>query len=102
VYLRSAGEESGDHTGFVVLDQQLTVDPFGRPAKLFQLGVHHVAFWVDEVEPYRRRAIDGGFRCGEPSDGDSVAYGEPSGRGVRTVFLRDPDGTYVQLDQRLD
>lgn len=103
VYLRSAGELGDeDHTSFVVLDQQLTIDPFGRPSKLFQTGVHHVAFWVDDVEPYRRRALDAGFRCGEPSDADTVAYGQPSGRQVRTVFLRDPDGTFVQLDQRLD
>lgn len=103
VYLRSAGERGDDdHTSFVVLDQQLTIDPFGEPSKLFQTGVHHVAFWVDDVEPYRRRALDGGFRCGEPSDADTAAYGQPSGRRVRTVFLRDPDGTFVQLDQRLD
>ena len=27
-------------------------------------------------------------------------YGEPPGGLVRSVFLRDPEGNYVQLDQR--
>ncbi|MGF1599227.1 MAG: VOC family protein [Acidimicrobiales bacterium] len=98
VYLRA---EQGDEASFVVLDQQLSVDPFGQPAKLFSVGVHHVAFWVDDVEPYLERAAERGIRHGEPSDADSVAYGEAPGRRVRTVFLRDPDGTFVQLDQRL-
>jgi catechol 2,3-dioxygenase-like lactoylglutathione lyase family enzyme len=99
VYLRW---EQGDDATFVVLDQQLTIEPFGTPSKLFELGVHHVSFWVDDVEPYRIRALDLGFTAGEPTDSDTVAYGEAAGRGVRTAFLRDGDGTFVQLDQRLD
>ena len=31
---------------------------------------------------------------------DTVMYGEPPGGRVRSVFLRDPEGNYVQLDQR--
>ena len=27
-------------------------------------------------------------------------YGEPPGGRVKSVFLRDPEGNYVQLDQR--
>jgi hypothetical protein len=27
-------------------------------------------------------------------------YGEPAGGHVRSVFLQDPEGNYVQLDQR--
>lgn len=98
VYLRW---EQGDHSTFVVLDQQLSVEPFGLPAKLFQTGVHHVSFWVDDVEPFRQRAMQRGFAAGEPTDVDTVAYGEEAGRSVRTAFLRDGDGNWIQLDQRL-
>lgn len=28
------------------------------------------------------------------------AYGEPPGGRVKTAFLDDPDGNFVQLDQR--
>lgn len=98
VYLRW---EQGDNASFVVLDQQLTIEPFGKPSKLFALGVHHVSFWVDEIGPYRDRALEFGFSAGEPTEADTVAYGEATGRRVRTTFLRDADGTFVQLDQRL-
>lgn len=98
VYLRW---EQGDHSTFVVLDQQLSVDPFGLPAKLFQTGVHHVSFWVDDIEPFRQRALKNGFAAGEPTVSDTIAYGEAAGRQVRTGFLRDGDGNWVQLDQRV-
>ena len=97
VYLRW---EQGRHASFVVLDQQLTIDPFGAPAKLFQTGVHHVSFWVDDMEPFLRRAVKHGFAAGEPSVADTVAYGEAPGGRVRTAFIRDEDGNWVQLDER--
>ena len=41
---------------------------------------------------------------GELDDGvggaDTTMYGEPAGGFVRSVFLQDPEGNYVQLDQR--
>ena len=99
VYLRW---EQGYHATFVVLDQQLSIEPFGLPAKLFQTGVHHVSFWVDDVDPFLERAGKRGFSAGEPSVSDTVAYGEAPGRQVRTAFVRDGDGNWVQLDQRMD
>lgn len=99
VYLRW---EQGDNATFVVLDQQMSIEPFGLPAKLFQTGVHHVSFWVDDVGPILERALERGFSAGEPSVSDTVAYGEAPGRQVRTAFVRDGDGNWVQLDQRLD
>lgn len=99
VYLRW---EQGDHATFVVLDQQLSIEPFGSPAKLFQTGVHHVSFWVDDVEPFLRRAAARGFSAGQPTQLDTVAYGEAPGRRVQTAFVRDGDGNWVQLDQRMN
>lgn len=49
VYLRWA---DGEDTQFVVLDQHLGAPAQGQPAKLFQMGLHHVGFWVDDVSPY--------------------------------------------------
>ena len=44
----------------------------------------------------------GGFEIlFEPAVGDTVAYGEAPGGKVLSTFLRDPDGNYVQLDQRV-
>jgi len=99
VYLRW-GE--GSHASFVVLDEQQSAPPFGEPARLFQVGVHHVSFWVDDVDAYLERAREQGFEVVVPaSDGDTLAYGETSGGVVRTAFLQDADGNYVQLDQRV-
>ena len=99
VYLRW---REGPHETFIVLDQQLSREPFGEPAGLFQVGVHHFGFWVDDADAIAARAEQAGHPVVvRPVNGDSLAYGEPSGGVVRSAFLRDPDGNVVQLDQRV-
>jgi catechol 2,3-dioxygenase-like lactoylglutathione lyase family enzyme len=99
VYL---GLGEGPHAPFVVLDQPLTVEPEGEPARLFQTGVHHFSFWVDEIDAIVARVRAAGFEVlFDPAVADTVAYGEPPGGKVASTFLRDPDGNYVQLDQRV-
>jgi catechol 2,3-dioxygenase-like lactoylglutathione lyase family enzyme len=96
------GWSEGAHESFVVLDQPLTVEPSGEPARLFQTGVHHFSFWVEDVDAIVARVRAAGFEVlFDPGVADSVAYGEPPGGRVKSTFLRDPDGNYVQLDQRL-
>jgi catechol 2,3-dioxygenase-like lactoylglutathione lyase family enzyme len=99
VYLRWA---DGPDASFIVLDHQRTVPARGEPAELFQIGVHHVALWVDDLEPYLAglEAAGGSIVFGpHPSGGN--AYGEPEGSHVVTVGLRDPEGNVIQLDQRV-
>ncbi len=94
--------EHDPHSPFVVLDQQLSTDPFGEPATLFQVGVHHVGFWVDDVDAVLAQAEAAGVPVmTRPAGSDTVAYGEAPGGTVRTMFLRDPDGNVVQFDQRV-
>ena len=101
VYLRWL---DGPHASFVVLDQQITNEIVGEPAQLFQMGCHHFAFWVDDIDTVLERARAAGSPVvmgGDPgSFADTVMYGEPPGGRVRSAFLRDPEGNYVQLDQR--
>jgi catechol 2,3-dioxygenase-like lactoylglutathione lyase family enzyme len=100
VYLRWL---DGPHASFVVLDQQITKEIEGEPARLFQMGVHHFAFWVDDLDAMLERVRDAGITVvmgGEGPGADTAMYGEPPGGLVRSVFLRDPEGNYVQLDQR--
>ena len=95
------GWSRGAHESFVVLDQALSIEPRGEPAQLFTVGVHHFSFWVDDVAACLQRVRAAGFEpLFEPAEGDTVAYGEPPGGKVLSTFLRDPDGNYVQLDQR--
>jgi catechol 2,3-dioxygenase-like lactoylglutathione lyase family enzyme len=99
VYLRWA---EGVDTQFVVLDQQLAAPPRGEPAKLFQIGLHHIAFWVDDLEPFIAGAgAVGGEVVAPPAETGGKSYAEPEGSRVRTVYLSDPEGNIVQLDQRL-
>jgi catechol 2,3-dioxygenase-like lactoylglutathione lyase family enzyme len=93
----------GPHESFVVLDEwPADRRPPGAPAKLFQVGVHHFGFWVDDVEPIVERARQAGCKVlSTPKEGDTKAYGEAAGRKVRAAFIEDPDGNIVQLDQRV-
>lgn len=93
----------GPHASFIVLDQQITNDIKGAPAQLFQMGAHHFAFWVDDLAEMMERVRAAGITVlmgGEGPGADTEMYGEPPGGRVKSVFLRDPEGNYVQLDQR--
>jgi catechol 2,3-dioxygenase-like lactoylglutathione lyase family enzyme len=101
VYLGLGG--SGPHEPFIVLDQQLSTGPFGKPPRLMQLGTHHFSFWVDDVPAIYRAMIDAGGRTVvAPEPVDSLAYGEAPGAQVMTAIVKDPDGNPVQIDQRAD
>ena len=100
VYLR---EREGPDEPFVVLDEQLTRPKAGEPKPLFEIGVHHFGFWVDDIDGIAGRARAAGVPIiAEPSQrgSDTAAYGEPPGGLVRSMFVRDPDGNVVQFDQR--
>jgi catechol 2,3-dioxygenase-like lactoylglutathione lyase family enzyme len=99
VYMRW---EDGIDTQYVVLDQQLITPAYGEPAKLFQIGLHHVALWVDDLDPLLDGATAvGGRVVAPPIESGGEFYAEPEGSVVRTVYLADPEGNLIQLDQRL-
>jgi catechol 2,3-dioxygenase-like lactoylglutathione lyase family enzyme len=100
VYLR---EREGPDEPFVVLDQQLTTPKSGGPKPLFDIGIHHFGFWVDDLDEIVERVRMARVPIVvEPSAGgaDTASYGEPPGGFVRSMFVRDPDGNFVQFDQR--
>ena len=93
----------GPGSTYIVLDQHLDREPFGRPAELFQLGVHHFSFLTDDVQAILRRVEAGGFKVFSAAKlRDGRANGEPQGEHqVVTAMTRDPDGNIVQFDQWL-
>lgn len=98
VYLRF---EEGPHTSFIVLSQN-PGSPTGEAIKLDQVGVHHFAFWVDDLRERVERLKSAGVPILlSPVESDTVAYGEPPGKKVLTTLFQDPDGIIVQFDQRL-
>ena len=99
VYLHHTDDPA---SAFLVLDQQLTRELSGGAAELFQVGIHHFGLWVDDVDAIVERGIKAGFPpLRPPSNADTIAYGEPPGGVIRTVFFKDPEGNVVQCDQRV-
>jgi catechol 2,3-dioxygenase-like lactoylglutathione lyase family enzyme len=92
---------NGPHESFVVLDQLLPEAAPGRALALFDLGAHHFSFWVDDVDEVVSRARAAGFPVHFPHVTDTEDYGEPPGGRVKSVFLQDADGNFVQVDQRV-
>jgi catechol 2,3-dioxygenase-like lactoylglutathione lyase family enzyme len=98
VYLRF---EDGPHASFLVLSQNPGETP-GEAIKLDQVGVHHFAFWVDDLRARVEQLKAAGVPIlVPPMETDTVAYGEPPGGKVLTTLFQDPDGIIVQFDQRL-
>jgi catechol 2,3-dioxygenase-like lactoylglutathione lyase family enzyme len=92
---------SGPHESFVVLDQLLPEPAANRTLELFELGAHHFSFWVDSVDEVVERAEAAGFPVHFPHVTDTEDYGEPRGGRVKSAFLQDADGNFVQVDQRV-
>jgi catechol 2,3-dioxygenase-like lactoylglutathione lyase family enzyme len=97
VYMRWAKD-----SGFLVLSQTLGREASGTPLRLHQVGLHHFAFWVDDLEKRVEKLKSAGVKIlVQPYAADSIAYGEKSGEKVLTCLFEDPDGTILQFDQRV-
>jgi catechol 2,3-dioxygenase-like lactoylglutathione lyase family enzyme len=91
---------NGLHEAALALDQLLSPEPADKRAELYDLGTHHVALWVSDVDAVIARARAGGHPVLMPHTTGAENYGEPAGLKIHSVFLRDPDGNLVQCDQR--
>ena len=92
VYLRYC-EAAGAPT-LVMSENPQTGVP--RPLLLDQVGVHHIAFGVPDVESLMQELTARGAQVFGPAQ----SYRGADGR-MRTVFFRDPDGLLVQFDEEL-
>lgn len=74
----------------------------GTPLRLDQVGMHHVGLWVSDLagKAERLRATGVHF-LQEPVAADARGYGGQKGEKVLTCLFEDPDGTILQLDERL-
>lgn len=62
-----------------------------------QFGFNHISFEVDDVHETAGAVIAaGGSQLGEIVD-----YETPSGKVLRYVYMRDPEGNVVELEQTL-
>ncbi len=97
VYLRW---DDGPDATFIVLSENQPVS--GGALSLNQVGIHHFAFWVDDLEATFEKVRAAGVPIVmPPTTFDSAAYGEEPGGQVLTTLFKDPDGIVLQLDQRV-
>ena len=76
--------EDGPHSSFIVLSQNPLEVP-GDAIKIDQVGVHHFAFWVDDLrERVEKLKAAGVPILVPPMESDTIAYGEPAGKKVLT------------------
>ncbi len=96
--LRAGGDE-----GPVIV---LSTPPEGRVKQAMEIddvGTHHCAFWVTGIDECVRRMEAAGaqfllpLRTFERTRG----WGVPNGVAIRSCMVRDPDGTLLQLDERI-
>lgn len=92
--------EQGPHAGALTIDQLFQPEPADKRGDIYDLGVHHFSFWVDDIDDVMARAKAGGFAVIMPHEAPTHYYGEKEPSTIRSVFLYDPDGNVVQCDQR--
>lgn len=88
-------------SGFIVLDQSLGAPAPGGPAQLYDLGLHHLGFTVDDLDEVLARAADHGVTVRRTTTESGPRYGEPGDARIRTALTTDPDGNIIQFDQWL-
>jgi catechol 2,3-dioxygenase-like lactoylglutathione lyase family enzyme len=94
--------EDGQDATFIVLSQNHP-NSTGQPLKLNQVGIHHFSFWVDDLKKRVVKLKAAGVPIVvEPSESAGEAYGEPHEKRILTTIFKDPDGTMIQFDQRLN
>jgi catechol 2,3-dioxygenase-like lactoylglutathione lyase family enzyme len=104
VFLEYTDPRNHPTSSFLVLDERPKSEQFGQPAEMFQLGIHHFSFWVDDIDAIVARGVASGMPPFHgPKVGNAIGMGEQTGRqNTHTSCLfKDPDGNVVQCDQRI-
>ena len=93
--------DNGLWATYVVLSQSPGTAS-GTPAKLDQVGIHHFAFWVNDLHERFDRVQKAGAKIVlAPREVDADSYGGGEADKVLTCIFEDPDGTLLQFDQQV-
>lgn len=91
---------SGSETQFLALCYRAGLT--GTPVKLDDIGLNHFSVWVEDLDTVLAGLeAAGGKRLMEPFVAEGAGWTLPNDFQVRSVFVEDPDGILVQLDQPL-
>ena len=102
VFLRWDPKKTQDSV-FMSLSATRGADERDGATSIGQLGVNHIAFWVDDLEAYARRAEEMGISVRMAP----MTYGRPygdheHGENFRSAMFLVPDGVAVQLEEWRD
>jgi len=99
VWLR---QEETAHSFAIALDEMSVGGAADRRADIYDIGIHHIGLWVDNIEEIVQRARDGGHPVIMPHTSSPDGYGDDAAEGrIASVFMRDPEGNLIQCDQRI-
>jgi catechol 2,3-dioxygenase-like lactoylglutathione lyase family enzyme len=75
--------------------------PAGEAIHVDQVGIHHLAFWVDDVPGLHARLVEAGVEVltDVAESSHRGAPGEPFAGTVRTFLVKDPDGVILQFEE---
>ena len=86
--------KKGPYEAFLVLSEHSDKPASGEPIKLDQIGIHHYAFWVENLpQVYEELKAKGADFVVAPT------VTRTTDGNFNSAFLRDPDGILVQLDE---
>ena len=86
--------KKGPYEAFLVLSEHSDKPVSGEPIKLDQIGIHHYAFWVENLpQVYEELKAKGAAFVVAPT------VTKTTDGNFNSAFLRDPDGILVQLDE---
>lgn len=71
-----------------------------KPLRFDDVGIHHVGFWVDDIEERIQKLREAGVKIIGYSESDGEEYAEDKSHRVVGAIVEDPDGTLLQFDQR--
>ncbi|MEX5637145.1 VOC family protein [Parafrankia sp. FMc2] len=94
------GEGFGDRVFLAISQSDELAD--NSSLNLEHIGIHHIGFWVDDIPALAERLRAAGHEPISIKDTIGVGYGESADQKMRAMFVRDPDGTILQFDQRVD
>jgi catechol 2,3-dioxygenase-like lactoylglutathione lyase family enzyme len=85
-------------TPFLSISDQPRSPP--EKTEFWNWGLHHFGVWVDDFDGVLAKLEAAGTPiAAAPISGDSFNWALETGKKIRTVVVRDPDGNLVQLDE---
>jgi catechol 2,3-dioxygenase-like lactoylglutathione lyase family enzyme len=93
------GEAYGDRL-FLAISQSDELAE-NDPLHLGQIGIHHIGFWVEDIPGLAARLRAAGHEPVSVKETTGVGYGESAEQPMRAMFVKDPDGTILQFDERV-